>query len=523
MHKCCWSGVVVTMLGVAAEAQIAEPILPGLTVEIQDVLQLPDTRGQGSEDRRVADNLARINFMRAMPNTGQWMVNDLRGQMYVVNPNTKQTTTYLDFDSQFDDFIIGPGGLSTGLLSFAFAPDFASSGRFYTLHEEDINGGNFNQQDFMAQGNPGTLGQYGVLTEWVANDPSANVFSGTHRELMRVAQPSGNVHNFGDLGFNPLAQPGDADYGMLYVAGGDGGHDAYGKGSDQAQRLDSIFGKIIRIDPRGNDSANGQYGIPDDNPYANDGDPDTLDEIYASGFRNAHRIAWDSVTGTLLTTDIGQHDIEEVNIVHSGANYGWSNREGTFVYNGTISIEAPNTDGDPYTYPVAQYDHDDGIDGDAAIAGGFVYRGSRIPELQGKFVYGDIVTGRLFYSDLQAMLDAEASGGLATAPVYELLLSVDGEVMSLGDLILDVIGEDTLPNDRVDLRFGQTDDGEIYIMTKQDGVIRALVPEPGTAAALLAVGLGWMSRRRDRAGHATGSHLRKVCDNGMPDPMLSRL
>jgi hypothetical protein len=260
----------------------------------------------------------------------------------------------------------------------------------------------------------------------------------------------------------------------LYIGGGDSGYDAYNKGSPQAQRLDSLFGKILRIDPAGTNGLSGEYGIPSFNPYANDGNSATLGEIYATGFRNAHRLMWDAVTGTFFTTDIGQNDVEEINILNAGANYGWPLREGTFTYTGNnVGPLPPNANSDGLKYPVAQYDHDD-FGGDAAIAGGFVYRGASIPELVGKFVYGDIVHGRLFYSDVIQLIQANDGIATTTAPVYELFLTRGGESVTLEQLVLEAIDESDLPADRHDLRFGQTADGEIYVITKQDGWIRRL-------------------------------------------------
>jgi glucose/arabinose dehydrogenase len=453
-----------------ADAQVAPPILPGISVEIVDVLQMPDTRGQGAEDIRVSANVARINFLREIPgNPSEWIVNDLRGQVYRVDPATQQTTTYLNVRNEFSKFIIGPGGLSTGLITIELHPEFATNGKFYTIHEESASG-NPGTPDFQAVGNAGNLanGQHGVVTEWTAANPMAATFSGTHREIMRIAQPSGNLHNLGDIGFNPLANPGDADYGMMYLAGGDAGYDSEFKGSKQARVTGSIFGKLLRIDPDGNNSSNGQYGIPTDNPYASDGDPGTLGEIYAMGFRNLHRIGWDLETGLFLGTDVGQGAVEEVNILRSGGDYGWDFAEGTFARGGgPLSRDTAGL-----TFPAAQYDHGDG----SAIAGGFVYRGSMIPELFGKFVYGDIVNGRLFYSDVDEMIAAEGDEYIATtAPVHELFLTRDGSPVLLSDLVLDKLGLPNLPRDRHDLRFGQTSDGEIYVITKQDGMIRQLV------------------------------------------------
>lgn len=470
-YRCALVAALTTLAFVthSVQAQIDDPIIPGVSVEISDVVRLPDTRGMGQEDSRSGDNYARINFMHEIPgDPSKWLVNDLRGQIYRVDPATQRVETYLDVGDVFDDFIIGPGGLSTGLINVSPHPDFATNGKFYTIHEERASG-NPATPDFEAVGDEGNIedGQHGVVTEWTANDPAAGAFSGTHRELLRVAQPAGNLHNLGDIGFDPTLSPGDPGYGLMYIAGGDGGYDSENKGSDQAREDGSIFGKVLRIDPNGDDSANGAYGIPTDNAFAADGDPDSLGEVFAEGFRNAHRISWDLETGLLLTTDIGQGAIEEVNFLRNGEDYGWSDAEGTFSRGG-----GPSRPIDGVTYPAAQYDHGDGF----AIAGGFVYRGDRIPALEGKFVYGDIVNGRLFYSDLDELIAADSDGVYdATADVYELFLTRQGEPVTLEDLIVETLAVDDLPNNRHDLRFGQTSDGEIYVMTKQDGVIRQLV------------------------------------------------
>jgi glucose/arabinose dehydrogenase len=452
-------------LVVPAWGQIAAPIIPGMTVEIADVVQMPDTRGMGQEDSRSSNNLARINFLHELPDaSGRWLVNDLRGQIYTVDSQTRHVTEYLDVGDEFDDFIIGPGGLSTGLIAATPHPDFATNGKFYTIHEEQASD-NPATPDFQAVGNAGNIGsgQHGVVIEWTADNVAANVFSGTHREIMRIAQPAGNLHNLGDIGFNPLAGPGDADYGMMYLAGGDAGYDSEGRGDPQAQRMDSIFGKILRIDPAGSDSANGKYGIPTDNPHVDEAG--SLPEIFATGFRNAHRILWDIPTETMFTTDIGQGTAEEINVLRGGGNYGWGHYEGTFLRGGGTPDRQPS---DAFTFPAAQYDHGDGL----AIAGGFVYRGSDVPALFGKFVYGDIVNGRLFYSDVAEMLAAEGDGNyLTTADVFELFLTRDGEPVDMRDLVRDALGG-SVPNSRVDLRFGQTSDGEIYVTSKQDGWIR---------------------------------------------------
>ena len=155
--------------------------------------------------------------------------------------------------------------------------------------------------------------------------------------------------------------------------------------------------KILRIDPR----AGGGYGIPSGNPFSG---PGRRREIYAYGFRNAHRLSWDLTDGTMYACDIGMNHIEEINIVRNGENYGWMKREGYFqngrplggALNQLYPLPPEILDGrvkDGFTYPVAVYDHDEG----RSVTDGFAYHG-RIAQLNGKFVFGDIQSGRVFAS-----------------------------------------------------------------------------------------------------------------------------
>ena len=144
--------------------------------------------------------------------------------------------------------------------------------------------------------------------------------------------------------FRPGAKQGTRDFGLLYVGAADGG--SGGDPLDNAEKLSSAFGKILRIDPLGTNSRNKKYGIPADNPFVKDGDPNTLDEIYAYGVRNPQRFAWDPRNGNLFVADIGQNTVEEVSIVTSGANLGWNNWEGSYTYlgRGGVGIDKPRGD-----------------------------------------------------------------------------------------------------------------------------------------------------------------------------------
>jgi glucose/arabinose dehydrogenase len=161
-----------------------------------------------------------------------------------------------------------------------------------------------------------------------------------------------------------------------------------------------VLGKILRIDPLGRNSANGKYGVPADNPFVGKAG---ADEIYAYGFRNPYRMSFDQKTGKLWAGDVGQNDIEEIDVVVKGGNYGWPIKEGTFLFDTGNGRPAPdtgkgfvfqNSPGQPAGLidPIAQYDHVDGVglpEIRVSVIGGFVYRGDKVKQLRGKYVFGD--------------------------------------------------------------------------------------------------------------------------------------
>jgi hypothetical protein len=337
---------------------------------------------------------------------------------------------------------------------------------------------------------------HNVITEWHATNPAANTFEGTRRELLRVAHIVMNLtHPIGNVEFNPTAKPGSADYGLLYTSGSDLGFSNGGgphqSNPGQTQRLDSVITAILRIDPQspsvsGGTKGLGDYTIPPSNKFAADGDPKTLGEIYAYGFRNAHRLSWDMTDGTMFASDIGMNNIEEINIVRNGENYGWMKREGYWengvtrpggALNQLYPLPADVLEGrqkDGFTYPVAIYDHSEG----QAITGGFAYYG-RIAALRGKFVFGDITRGRVFAADTAAMKKADDGIPQTVAPVDEIQLflrdaSGNRTYVSFRELVEKAMGA-TMP--RADLHLSRSRDGELFLTSRQDGMIRMLVPE----------------------------------------------
>jgi len=314
-----------------------------------------------------------------------------------------------------------------------------------------------------------------VLRRWQAKDPAANTFDGVQEEFMRIDQPFRD-HNTGQLGFNPLAEPGDDDYGMLYIAGTDGGSDGFPVSDtdplDNGQDLMTPLGALLRIDPFGDNSDNGQYGVPSDNPFTLR--LDALDEIYAYGFRNPHRFSWDTAgRQRMFMVDIGQWYIEELNIIEEGENYGWGNREGTWVADENNEfILYPLPDNDPlngYTYPVAMYAHpsdnpDQPWTGPGAIAGGYVYRGTSMPQLVGKYIFGDFSSiGKWFYVE-EHLLEQGSQTAVKELTLYRANRPTD---------FLGVVGAG-----RSDVRFGTDREGELYATSKQNGTLYRLTEMP---------------------------------------------
>jgi hypothetical protein len=384
---------------------------------------------------------------------------------------------------------------------------------------------------------PGSAARQTVLIEWSDTNIANSTFEGTARELLRLDMV-GQLHPMGDLIFNPLARPGDPDWRVMYISVGDGGAGEQETASTRMtpQRLDTLGGKILRIIPDLAEhtvtsaiSPNGRYRIPNDNPYTTVNNAAVRDELFAVGLRNPHRMSWDvdpanPENSHLIVNDIGLHTWEEVNIVYGGRNYGYSQREGSeqlLTSNETgplpaidtipVQITSTVTAGTIVpTYPVAQYGHnfaDSQFIGDS-ISSGYVYRGSRIPELYGKYLFGEITTGQIFYCDYAEMLAADDGNPATMAAVHSLkilwdnpndapnlgvqeysTIQSDGAVLGPMFQIIERAyevrgGQDpnlpgsadvTSPNGRADIRIQIDEAGELYILSKSDGMIRAIV------------------------------------------------
>ena len=462
----------------------------------------------------------------------RFFVNDLNGPLYILDKQTKTFTKYLDFNG-----LAGRPGLfpkftyarnfATGLTNVIFDPDYARNGMFYTLHMEDPStAGPAEPRSGVVPGldlsgyattpavpTPtvdGRIDREVVLVEWRDRNVANATFEGTARELLRVQHPLA-PHPLGEMTFNPVARPGDPDWRVMYLGAGDA---QSGEQRDSRrlnpQRLDTLVGKILRIIPDVREhtktstvSENGRYRIPNDNPFV------TVEgarkEIWAYGLRNPHRLAWDvdparPRTATLLAFNIGLVTWETVVVIHKGANYGYPLREGTQSMSSTNGMgPLPENDTIPVqisdtvargtvkpAYPVIQYPHNRET-GDA-VANGFVYRGKLVPALKDKLVFGDITTGRIWYADRAEVLAADDDNPTTVAPIYEMdtdLRRLTGEAYRArggkGEAIPGMGAQ--AGRGRVDLRFAVDNDGELYILTKSDGMIRKVVGAKATTAA----------------------------------------
>jgi glucose/arabinose dehydrogenase len=295
------------------------------------------------------------------------------------------------------DKIIPSPGNEEGLLGIAMDPNYEQNRRFYVYY---------------SAGPPRRTVLEGYVAGGDVADPTSD------EVLLEIEDPFSN-HNGGGLEFGPD--------GYLYLAVGDGGSggDPQGNGQD----TDALLGKILRLDVSG---ASG-YAIPPDNPFAIGGG---RPEIFAYGFRNPWRITFDRGTGDLWTGDVGQGTREEVDLVERGGNYGWSIMEGDLCFQ-------PREDCDPtgLMLPRATYGTRDG--GNCAVTGGYVYRGSTMPELRGWYVYADYCAGVVW------ALDTENE---AAEPV---------RLVSTGH---------TIPS------FGEDADGELYLITFEEQIVRLVRP-----------------------------------------------
>lgn len=469
--------------------------------------------------------MARVNFLREEPGgSGRIWICDLNGNLHVIGSGgtaatrtaglldqAKNRAAYLDFNgntastsSSEKTNVPNAAGTSTtrqtpnglfplftkrlgyanGLVTFAFDPGYVTNGKFYTVHIESVSADGdpdrlpvttkfpgFNTAGYTSTpvvNPPGDSSRQAVLIEWTDSNIANQSFEGSARELLRIGYNT-HIHPLGDLTFDPTAEPGDPEWGVMYLASGDGASGESNATDDDGlpgisagdrhhnpQRLDTLVGKILRIIPDlslhpevSEVSANGRYRIPDSNPFTDTDDfPGACPEVWTLGHRNPHRFAWQVPGGNpaarrLMVEEIGLNEWEEVNLLIRGGNYGYADREGpqkliisTTGSNKSVGpLPVPDTmplritgnltGTEPVTplYPVIAYPHTAAY-GDA-ISSGFIYTGTAIPALQGMFVFGDITTGRLFVCEFDEMLAANDGDPATTAEIHPLPLRWD--------------------------------------------------------------------------------------------------
>ncbi len=437
-----------------------------LEVFVTEVATLPDSSSNAP---------ARMSVMTRDP-SGRYFVNDQRGPLYLLDltpGQPTQVTEYLDM-RDYAALELRTASGEQGFQAFVFHPDFnqtgeAGFGKFYTILSS-------NDKDDTPDFDPGGSNIFHtLLVEWTCEDPIASTFSPVagqppYRILMRLQQPYGN-HNAGLIAFQSGIDTTDPDYGNLYVAIGDGGSgaDPQENGEDNS----NPYGAILRINPLGTNSSNGQYGLVAANLLASDGNSSTLAEIYCYGLRNPQRFGWDTSDGRLWIADIGQNAVEEINLGANGANFGWDLREGSFPF------ESNSSSG--LTDPVSEYDHTNTVSdlptgiSNRAVTVGEVLRDSDIPSANGLLWLGDFPTGAIFTLNVETDPLAGGQAGLSEVRPF----TPSGNQVQLLDLINQTRASRGLGNaSRADLRFSLDTPGRVFVLNKQDGVVRELVSPP---------------------------------------------
>ncbi|WP_013629247.1 PQQ-dependent sugar dehydrogenase [Rubinisphaera brasiliensis] len=296
-----------------------------------------------------------IVITHANDDSGRIFVATQDGMIHVLpeGAESKKTILFADMRSKSAPY---QKANEEGFLGLAFHPKHADNGKFYVY--------------YTSKADPHTS----VVSEFTVDPADANkALLDSEKILWKLEQPFSN-HNGGTIAFGPD--------GYLYIGLGDGGSadDPF----DNGQNLNTVLGSILRIDVDGKSDGKA-YGIPKDNPFV--GKEDAQPEIFAYGFRNIWRLSFDRETGDLWVGDVGQNLWEEIDIVEAGKNYGWNRWEGTHPFGDRDPSVAADA-----VMPIWEYDHGVG----KSITSGYVYRGTSVPELQGKFLYSDYVTGKLW-------------------------------------------------------------------------------------------------------------------------------
>ncbi len=336
--------------------------------------------------------------------SGRIFICEQTGKILIVSKGNLLKTPFLDISAKLSK--VNPVYSEKGLLGIAFHPKYKSNGKFYVYYSAPSSNKESDHKSVVAE--------YKV-------SPQENVAdANSEKIILEFEQPESN-HNGGQLAFGPD--------NYLYIGSGDGG----GAGDDHGeigngQNLNTFLGKILRIDI--DKPGNGKnYGIPNDNPFVKE--KDAKPEIWAYGLRNPWRFSFDKETGELFCADVGQNTWEEIDIIRKGKNYGWKIMEGNHCFYPSTNCDQKNLE-----KPIAEYDHKVGV----SVTGGYVYRGKNVPELKGKYIFGDW-KGKLFY------------------------LEKSGDTWKMQDLT--VPGKNDNDMDVSINSFGEDENGEVYILCQK--------------------------------------------------------
>ena len=417
-----------------------------------------------------------IDLTHPKDGSGRIFVSTNQGKIHAFSSSGTSLGTFLDFNTAgVPDFDGSLGFTTRGLSYIAFHPDYGTAGapgegKLYTIYKTNIPG--VRSPDYSGAELPtrpgNVLTQYAIV-EWTvdAKNPS-RIDTTSRREVIRfeVSGSDKDTHSVGEISFNPLAMPGQADYGNLYLSLGDSYAGPARKNFQHTQDSDNPFGKVLRINPLQNGSD--PYSVPADNPFHDGGslldNDNNVEEIAAWGFRYPQNFSFAKGTGgnhRMIVFDIGAGDFEEVNIVDLGDNHGWSRHDGPVDGNMKTVLKLPP--GSTLEFPATGYDHNipnlpgaTPTKGPSAITGGFVVSDPGDPSFQNQVVFSDLARGAFFHVDFDDLLAADAANTQASMSV--MAVSLDG---SPAGLFRDLIGQS-----RGDARFGVDERGRLFIISR---------------------------------------------------------
>ncbi|WP_233204226.1 PQQ-dependent sugar dehydrogenase [Halegenticoccus soli] len=369
--------------------------------------------------RTVVTNLRVPLDVAFAPHTDRRYIADQVGIVYVHGAEGLREKPFLDLQDAIEF------GTERGLLGIALHPGFNANKRVFVRYS--------------APRRPGTPSNYShtfVLAEFEASDDGLRARRDSERTILEIPEPYPH-HNGGAIAFGPD--------GYLYVAVGDGGGDGGGIGSESTGQdvTQNLLGSILRLDVDTREGAK-NYAIPADNPLV---DTVGLDEQYAWGFRNPWRMSFDEAG--FFVGDVGENRYEEVNLVEKGGNYGWRIKEGTSCVTASSCRDGtPITDqrGDPLIDPIISYPHSSAPISGASVIGGYVYRGSALPSLEGAYVFGDLIADSRLFAATRSTTGSQ-------------WLTRTVEIVSDDRTSLELI-----------YSFGRDDDGELYVLGSATGV-----------------------------------------------------